>query len=164
VSFMNRLLTNKLTTLSIPLAFVTARQTSSHEVSPHVAGSARISRRRRSRARVERYQYYIRAARKVLYLLYKDNSHLLLLPDDRAKSGSTWLCHSKNNRHCLGLHLRGYHSKQSTMHCLYPAYWPHCSPFWCNPQLKSSGVSIEDFREEMRHSRDLGVLKHTTET
>jgi hypothetical protein len=24
--------------------------------------------------------------------------------DDRDEGGSTWLCHSKNNRHCFGLH------------------------------------------------------------
>jgi Transposase IS4 len=30
--------------------------------------------------------------------------------DDRAESGSIWLCHSKNNRHCFGLHLRAHHS------------------------------------------------------
>jgi hypothetical protein len=38
------------------------------------------------------------------------------------------------------------------LHCLYAAYWPRCSPFWCNPQLRTMVSQLRSFAGEI-HTR-----------
>jgi hypothetical protein len=91
--------------------FVTARQTSSHQMSPLVAESAHISRRRRRSARGSAVPSTTFALQRKCCICSAKTAHICSsCLDDRAESGSTWLCHSTKNRYCFGLHLRAHHS------------------------------------------------------
>jgi hypothetical protein len=94
-----------------------------------------------------------RAARKVLYLPCKDQSHfaplawMTAMRADRPGFGTR----TTTVMHCFGHTLGPSQLAKIQLHCLYLLNGPHCRLFWCNPQLRTNGVSIEDFCREKRH-------------